>query len=271
MRKIFVLALVLTGSCNRTRPAAVAQEQPALPDIAGFTSGPVETTAEALRRTYTRGPARVAVTLARLAMTDPQYAEWVKTSTASFPQATLPVAAQDGNGFYQCDATGARCDLLVQLRSGVHLELRGGGTSARGDVDAIAQGLPLRYLARPGAGRALSFRRDVAAVLAHTCAGTDGCHGRDPTHRVRLDLREGAAHRALVGHPSELRAGALLVDPGHPTSSFLVDKLTRHLARGEGRPMPLDPQTGNVQEPSPVEGFVWSALVPWIAQGAPDN
>jgi hypothetical protein len=273
MRKtLATLVLLLAASCNRTRPAAVAGERPALPDIAGFSAGPVETTAEALRRTYTGGTARVTVTLARLAMTDPQYAEWVKASTASFPQAALAVGPDLGNGFYQCDAVGAHCDLLVQLRSGVHLELRGGGTSTRADVDAIARGLPLGHLARPGAAlRPLSFRHDVAPVLARTCAGSDGCHGPDPTHRVRLDLREGAAHAALVGQPSELRAGALRVEPGHPARSFLVDKLTRHLARGEGRPMPLDPQTGNIQDPSPVEGFVWSALVPWIAQGAADN
>ena len=124
---------------------------------------------------------------------------------------------------------------------------------------------------RPAApALAVSFRHDVAPVLASTCAGTEGCHGREPTHRVNLDLRERAAYGSLVGRPAELRAGALLIDPGHPAQSFLVAKLTHKLAaKGEGRPMPLDPQTGNAQDPNPVEGFVWRTLIPWIAQGAP--
>jgi hypothetical protein len=208
-------------------------------------------------------------------MSPEQYAEWVKTSVGSFPQATVDVPASRGNGFYQCDDQ-RHCDLLVQLRSGVHLEIRGGGTSSRDDVNAIAREIPLRAMAEDAPAAAptqpISFRHDVAPVLASTCASSEGCHGAEPTHRVNLDLREGAAYASLVGRPSELRPGSLLVDPGHPARSFMVDKLTRKLARkGEGRPMPLDPQTGNAQEPNPVEDFVWKTLVVWIAQGATNN
>jgi hypothetical protein len=35
--------------------------------------------------------------------------------------------------------------------------------------------------------------------------------------------------------------------------------------------MPLDPQTGGVRQPNPLETFVWSTLVPWITDGAPEN
>jgi hypothetical protein len=245
--------------------------------ISGFAGGPLESEGAAVRRQYTRPGVEITVTLARLPMSAEQYAEWVKTSTQGFPQAVLDVASERGNGFYQCDER-QRCDLLIQLRSGVHLELRGGGTSTRDDVNAIARELPLRRLAEatgataPPPAAPISFRRDVAPVLARTCAGSDGCHGPDPTHRVRLDLREKAAYASLVGHPSELRTGAVLVDPGRPARSFIVDKLTRKLApKGEGRPMPLDPQTGNALDPNPVEGFVWKTLVAWIAQGAADN
>jgi hypothetical protein len=65
-----------------------------------------------------------------------------------FPQAALDAPEADANGFYQCtDEPKRSCDLLIQMRSGVHLEIRGGGTSSREDVDAVARGLPLRTLA----------------------------------------------------------------------------------------------------------------------------
>jgi hypothetical protein len=277
---IFMAACLALGACKRT-PAAAPADPPAssgltLPDtVAGFSAGPLQVEGSAIRRRYTRSGVDIVVTLARLPMSPEQYGEWVKTSVRSFPQATLDVGADRGNGFYQCDER-RRCDLLIQLRSGVHLEIRGGGTSSRDDVNAIARELPLRALAEdasPGSSEAaVSFRHDVAPVLASTCASSEGCHGPEPTHRVNLDLRERGSYRSLVGRPSELRPGALLVDAGHPAQSFIVDKLTHRLAaKGEGRPMPLDPQTGNALDPNPVEGFVWRTLVAWIAQGAADN
>jgi len=56
--------------------------------------------------------------------------------------------AEAGNGFYQCAPDRAdRCDLLIQLRSGVHLELRGNRDATRANVDAIARGLSLARMA----------------------------------------------------------------------------------------------------------------------------
>jgi hypothetical protein len=281
----FLLAIYLAlGACKRSPPPAPAAQLPAipvapeLPDVVtGFSAGALETEGSAVRRRYTRPGVGITVTLARMPMSAEQYAEWVKASTEGFPPATLDVAPERGNGFYQCDERG-HCDLLVQLRSGVHVEIRGGGTSTRDDVNAVARELPLRRLSEetpataPRPANPVSFRRDVAPVLARTCAASDGCHGPDATHRVNLDLREKAAYASLVGRPSELRPGAVIVDPGRPARSFVVDKLTRKLApKGEGRPMPLDPVTGNALDPNPVEGFVWKTLVAWIAQGAADN
>ena len=126
-------------------PAATAL---ALPDVDGFVSGVSSPSLGYVRRTYTRGRARVEVTLARLPMSPEDYASWVKMSTASFPQAALDLPAADANGFYQCTGgSPPSCDLLIQLRAGVHLELRGGGTSSRDDVAALARGLPLATLA----------------------------------------------------------------------------------------------------------------------------
>jgi hypothetical protein len=139
------LALVLAVACHRSRPSAPPLP---LPDrIGAFVGGPLEATDVAKRRSYARGATRVDVTMARFPMNDAEYARWVQMSRESFPQAALDVAPDEGNGFYQCaDGGEPRCSLLVQLRSGVHVELRGGAGAGRGDVDAVAAGLPLRTL-----------------------------------------------------------------------------------------------------------------------------
>ncbi|MES1164298.1 MAG: hypothetical protein ABUR63_00960 [Verrucomicrobiota bacterium] len=113
--------------------------------MAGFTAGPPEPGQGFVRRAYVRAPARVQVTLARTPMSADDYHRW-QSASAGFPQADLGLPAADANGFYQCGDSGPKpsCDLLIQLRTGFHLELRGGGTTARADVDALARGLPLR-------------------------------------------------------------------------------------------------------------------------------
>ena len=83
------------------------------------------------------------MTLARFPLAPGGFEDWVRMSQ-SFPQASLDAPATDVNGFYQCDGQRpARCDLLIQTRSGLHIEIRGGGTSSRADVDAIARGMNL--------------------------------------------------------------------------------------------------------------------------------
>ncbi len=144
-------------ACHRAPPPAPASAPPpsasasaplALPGVAGFEAGPPVDGPGYVRRRYSRGPARIEVTLARLPMSPEAYADWVSTSTASFPQAALDLSPGDANGFYQCgDGANPSCDLLIQLRAGFHLEIRGAGTSGRADVDALARGLPLRALA----------------------------------------------------------------------------------------------------------------------------
>ena len=128
-------------------PAAAADSSLALPDVTGFEAGATSRGAGYVRRTYRRDGARIEVTLARTASSAEDYAGWVKMSTASFPQATLDLPASEANGFYQCsDGRPPSCDLLIQLRAGLHIEVRGGGTSSRGDVDALARGLSLPTL-----------------------------------------------------------------------------------------------------------------------------
>jgi hypothetical protein len=153
-RRRMLLILVVALSACRRAPSVPPVSRAAfdLPDvIAGFVAGAREPGDGWLRRTYTSGGTRITVTLARHAMDDAAWDGWVRMSTAGFPQADLELPADAGNGFYQCDDRAPdRCDLLIQLRSGVHLEIRGGGTSTRRDVDAIRRGLPLAALAHDG-------------------------------------------------------------------------------------------------------------------------
>lgn len=158
MQKLVLVLLV--ASCSRTTsvtppPPDVAEvatidagalELPA--SIPGFTSGPLTVADTYSRRTYSRGAASVTVTLARLPMDAAGYARWVRQSEDGYPQAVLDVPEGTGNGFYECaDDAATRCNLLVQLRSGIHLEIRAEGAATRADVDAIAKGLPMRSYA----------------------------------------------------------------------------------------------------------------------------
>jgi hypothetical protein len=117
-----------------------------------------------------------------------------------------------------------------------------------------------------------SFQRDILPILVQHCASAKDCHGDDPAESVKLDLRAGAAYRALVDAPAEMRAGALRVKPSSPTESFLLAKLTGVLYDREGKSMPLDPNTGAQMTTSPLPpGYVDGVLVQWIAAGAPNN
>jgi len=118
-----------------------------------------------------------------------------------------------------------------------------------------------------------SFERDIAPVLEARCTASRGCHGAEPTAEVDLDLRRTRAYWQLVAVPAETGRGALLrVEPGHPATSVLVQKLTGRGGPGAGRPMPLDPRTGGPAVPSPLApAWTEAVLVPWIAAGAPNN
>ena len=246
-----------------------AQTQPAqptsrLPDaVPGFSAGPLTDEHAFARRTYTRGATHVTVTVAETPMTAAQFDAWVQAS-AAFPQAKLDAPADRANGFYQCE--GERCDLLIQLRSGAHYELRSDGTATRADVDAIARALDLR--ARANETR-VSFRRDIAPVFEHNCTA-EGCHGDRGTHKVKLDLRAASAIATLRDQPCRDRPGWVLIAPGRPAQSFLVDKLLGHLHGNEGAPMPLDPDTG-LPRRGALDSWVQQSLIPWIAGGANDD
>jgi hypothetical protein len=156
-------ALALVGACHPRPAKAPAASDAALPDaelaprpltlpdaLAGFKGEPSARGPTWMRRRYVRANRHVDATLAMAMQPPGGFEAWLTMSRAGYPQAALP-APGDVNGFYQCtDGPPPSCDLLIQMRSGVHLELRGGGTSSREDVEAMALALPL---AAWGAGR----------------------------------------------------------------------------------------------------------------------
>lgn len=135
-----------------TGDADLAAYPLALPDtLAGFVGEPIVHGPTWVRRRYARGATRVQTTLAIAQQAPGGFEGWLTMSRGGYPQAALAAPPGDVNGFYQCtDGPPPSCDLLIQMRSGVHLELRGDGTSSRADVDALAGALPL---AAWGAGR----------------------------------------------------------------------------------------------------------------------
>jgi len=149
-----VMLLAAFSACQRrwvappSEPAVdpgLAPQPLALPDtLAGFAGGPIQHGPTWVRRTYAHGTTLVDVTLAMAAQPPGGFEGWVATSRAAYPQAALSAPPGDVNGFYQCQVgSPSSCDLLIQMRSGIHLELRGGGTSSRADVDALAAAMPL--------------------------------------------------------------------------------------------------------------------------------
>jgi hypothetical protein len=100
-------------------------------------------------------------------------------------------------------------------------------------------------------------------VFAPNGCALANCHGAGQA--AGLDLRPGTAHVALVDVPASnvaaAAAGKLRVVPGHPESSFLVDKLAGHLADDEGDQMPLGT--------APLTPNQLGLVKAWVLAGAP--
>lgn len=133
--------------------------------------------------------------------------------------------------------------------------------------------LPAPSIAARAPTRVPSFSREIQPYLALRCANDLGCHGERHTRHSAMDLRSGQAYAHLVGAASDIRKGALLVAPGDPDGSFLVDKLLgRKLGGREGTAMPRDPEDNRAVSPIPFDpDFLEQALLPWIRAGAPNN
>jgi hypothetical protein len=100
------------------------------------------------RRVYRADSKRVEITVAVVPLSKEPgaYERWV-ASSADYPQAPLPPS--QANGFFTCSAGDGRvagCDLLIQTRSGFHVEIMGNGHVSRGDLIALSSHLRLTDL-----------------------------------------------------------------------------------------------------------------------------
>jgi hypothetical protein len=110
------------------------------------------------------------------------------------------------------------------------------------------------------AGDGISFVAEVEPVLVDACTSM-GCHGF-PVSAAGLDLRAGNAHGDLVGVPSSQCNDRLLVAPGQPEASYLMDKLLGiNLCFGSKMP----------KAAPALSAAELAAISEWICRGAADD
>jgi hypothetical protein len=110
------------------------------------------------------------------------------------------------------------------------------------------------------AGGVVSFASDVQPILTASCAKT-ACHtGSLP--KAGLDLSAGKSHAELVGAPSIQCADRLLVVPGAPTESYLMNKVMNVDLCGTSKKMPPSGSLSDAQ---------LEVLSQWICGGALDD
>ncbi len=107
-----------------------------------------------------------------------------------------------------------------------------------------------------GASGECDFAGDVQPIFTLRCSG---CHGGDNPAQG-LSLMEGSAYAGLVGVDSMEVPGTLLVAPGEPASSFLIDKLGPNPAQGATMPLAGMTDAGEV-----------ALITAWVAAGASET
>lgn len=107
-------------------------------------------------------------------------------------------------------------------------------------------------------GPAVSYAADIEPMLVADCTSM-GCHGA-PVPQEGLDLRAGHGYDELVGVAASQCGDLLLVEPGQPDTSYLLDKLLG-VDQCFGTRMP---------KAAPAYSAAQLDLVTaWICQGAP--
>ena len=99
-------------------------------------------------------------------------------------------------------------------------------------------------------------------IFSPSCAAFSACHSSQG-EAGRCNLVAGRAYGSLVNHAFSQNSSKVLVSPGHPEESFLLNKLRGELGPDEGDRMPL----GN----PPLSEAQIQAISDWIAAGAPND
>jgi hypothetical protein len=127
------------------------------------------------------------------------------------------------------------------------------------DYDGVVDpsgGLPDVAVAVP------EFYRDVMPIIERRCA-IGGCHSVAARQGALLLVRD-SAHAELVGKPSVLVFGEILVRPGDAMNSFLAIVISDDVARRRG--VPRMPLASGALTPNQV-----TTIRNWIDRGAPDD
>ncbi|WP_438039698.1 c-type cytochrome domain-containing protein [Sorangium sp. So ce128] len=101
---------------------------------------------------------------------------------------------------------------------------------------------------------------DVRPILTTNCAG---CHGNAGPAAAGLDLRANAAHGELVDGDSTECAGKMLVVPGKPSESYIINKVRGTGLCGDDTRMP-PPASGMALPEASIK-----KINDWICAGAP--
>lgn len=116
-----------------------------------------------------------------------------------------------------------------------------------------AHGLPDVVVAVP------SFSQHIAPIMERRCT-IGGCH-TVLSRQSGLVLTRDSAHAALVGQPSRIRAGEVLIRSGDALNSWLIVMLRDDATRRDGASrMPLGS--------GPLTANQIATLVNWIDRGA---
>lgn len=112
-----------------------------------------------------------------------------------------------------------------------------------------------------------TLTRVETELFAISC-NFSACHNSGPTAMKGLELT-GKTHAKIVNVMAVEKPGAVLISPGHPEDSFLLDKMLN-------RNLPMAPQGESAWTPMPyplggVEADRIELLRAWIAAGAKDD
>ena len=131
--------------------------------------------------------------------------------------------------------------------------------AACADFDGITSstgGLPDQLLDAP------QFSRDIRPIFERRC-GIGGCHS-EATKQASLTLTRDSAYSALVGVPSRLFVGEVLVRPGDANNSWVVIAIRDDAVRRRG--MARMPLGSGALTPNQIQN-----IVNWINRGAPND
>jgi hypothetical protein len=113
-----------------------------------------------------------------------------------------------------------------------------------------------------------SFSGDLVPALQSSCgSATTTCHGgSSPTGHVSYSGTATQIHAELVNvAPANAPAGWVLVKPGDPAHSWIIEKVSKDQPGGSGYGTRMPQAAPNLCQPT------LDTLSAWISVGAPNN